>query len=208
MSLWWLLLLSLMLLVVVVVLVRRHALPAHTTRTHTAQLPPLDVASHCVLVTGASGFVGRYLVECLLQQQHQQFIIACDLFPPSYTSRWVLNVAMDITDESRVRLIFSTYDPIVVYHLAAIVDTRCGWPHTNTIRRVNVTGATIVARLCREFRDQCVGERFRLVSLSSASAGVLDSDYGRSKRDAEVVMSQSGAIILRPWKVLVFVLVV
>lgn len=106
----------------------------------------------------------------------------------------MINLALDVTQERSVQSLIQTTKPRVVFHLAAIVDTRCGWPHQQRLRRVNVDATRFVAKAAKSAKS-------RLVSLSSSSVSVSDSAYGKTKQEAEDIILENSGICLRPWKV-------
>jgi UDP-glucose 4-epimerase len=92
-----------------------------------------------ILVTGASGFLGRHLVKKLKQMRLR--VIATDLFPTSET------ILMDVRDKAGVDDIFRTYTPQIVVHLAARVGNgpSLKQPHEfyigNTLGTLNICDA-------------------------------------------------------------------
>jgi GDP-L-fucose synthase len=60
-----------------------------------------------ILVTGGNGFLGRYVLKNLIDQQ-------CNVFAPS-------KAECDLTDEFAAAAMFSSYQPEIVIHLAAAV---------------------------------------------------------------------------------------
>jgi 2,4-dienoyl-CoA reductase-like NADH-dependent reductase (Old Yellow Enzyme family)/nucleoside-diphosphate-sugar epimerase len=197
----------LLFLLVVVLLVRRYYLPAIKSRIlipPTPYVPSSFSLEHTVgqpqrhtkkcLVTGASGFIGRYLVERLLEAKEYDLVVATDLEKPRYTHPKILNLALDVTHEPSVKHILESLTPHVVFHLAAIVDTRCGWPHRSLLRRVNVDATRTVVEASGRIKA-------RVVSISSSSKYFSDSEYGRTKAEAENIILEAGGICIRPSKV-------
>jgi GDP-4-dehydro-6-deoxy-D-mannose reductase len=70
----------------------------------------------CVLVTGATGFVGQHLVKLLLSLRHSVF--GTYLSPPT---EWGFDATLfrcDVRDSARVRAIIRKICPTRIYHLA------------------------------------------------------------------------------------------
>jgi nucleoside-diphosphate-sugar epimerase len=150
--------------------------------------------SRRVVVTGASGFIGRRLCEALRTQDH----VVAMLRAASQDGSWDEVAVADIAqDELDVRT-FAGAD--VVFHLAgrahAVAERAAD---ISLYRRVNVEGTRRVAEAAR-----AAGVR-RFVFASSVKAmgeGEGDetlSPYGRSKRDAEdiVLATMPEPVVLR-----------
>ena len=142
-----------------------------------------------ILVTGATGFIGRRVVHALLQTGHA---VRCLVRPTSDTTVFagspVECVIGDVGD------IFSVKDAVqgieAVVHLASLLKV----PWHPDFNRVNVDGTGTVAAACAAMM---IPPRLLIVS-SLAAAGPsrrprVEADgvqpisiYGRTKRDAEV----------------------
>jgi GDP-L-fucose synthase len=92
-----------------------------------------------ILITGASGMVGRALVEALLQEKHQ-------LLTPS-------RVEMDCTNKAATLEYFKQHQPDFVYHLAAKVggiqanvDDPVGFFYDNMQINLNVIHAALASK--------------------------------------------------------------
>lgn len=84
------------------------------------------------LVTGASGFTGRYLVDALVREGFR--VIGIGLGEPA-TTEWI---SCDFTDASATKDIVRTIEPDVAFHLAALAFV--GEAHEEDFYRVNVFG--------------------------------------------------------------------
>lgn len=74
-----------------------------------------------ILVTGANGFLGHYLVDRLLQKEHAVIATglgACRL--PFNGRRNFIYAPMDFTDAERVKVVFEEYKPMAVIHAGAM----------------------------------------------------------------------------------------
>jgi GDP-4-dehydro-6-deoxy-D-mannose reductase len=119
------------------------------------------------LVTGASGFVGPYLVAHLR---------ACgdDVVATSEGAG-----GFDVTDRDATHAALAAHRPEVVYHLAAWSDAGASWSDPTTCLRINVEGTVNVldaARACDARRVLVVG--------SAEEYGLVDAGAGRVREDA------------------------
>ncbi len=137
------------------------------------------------LVTGASGFVGRFLVEHLEDVGDE--VTAVD-------SR----SGVDVTDADSVHAILDANRPDVVYHLAALSHVGESWSAPAEVFRVNAGGTLTVLRAATDY------EVARVVVVASADAygavdGVITEDtplrpltpYGASKAAADLLALQA-----------------
>jgi len=74
-----------------------------------------------ILVTGANGFLGHYLIDQLLQKEH--IVIATGLgacrLPFNDRGNFIY-APMDFTDAARVKIVFEEYQPNAVIHAGAM----------------------------------------------------------------------------------------
>ena len=116
--------------------------------------------SHCVLVTGSTGYLGSQVLAKLCQRQDMA-IIALDLREPAQR---LPNVNYQLADirSSEVDSIVARYQPDVVVHLASIVT-----PGKNSSREfeysVDVGGS-------RNLLEACVRNEVRRIIVSSSGA--------------------------------------
>jgi dTDP-4-dehydrorhamnose reductase len=140
-----------------------------------------------ILVTGASGFLGWYIVQelqdrhdiCAIHHQHPIPLERCTGMP------------LDITDEARVHAALRAWRPEVVVHAAAVSDLDQCERMPEEAYRVNVEGTAHVARAARE-----VGARLIYLSTDMVYDGgqgsYVEEDaahplmwYGQTKLEAE-----------------------
>jgi len=95
-----------------------------------------------VLITGASGFIGSFLVEALVRRG----VEAHCLLRPESSTLYLQSVLQqihihraDLTDQDAVRSVASAARPEIVFHLAAVGATDIRVPLTTAVR-VNVEG--------------------------------------------------------------------
>jgi nucleoside-diphosphate-sugar epimerase len=122
------------------------------------------VEKHHVLVTGATGFIGKYLVGALLRQGHEvralvrsksraqkAFGTSCEIF------------IGDVTDSESLQNCCEGID--TVYHLAALMGHDLPSPHAfSRFRSVNLHGTSNLVRECKAANVK------RFVHLSSTAA--------------------------------------
>jgi len=89
------------------------------------------------LITGASGFVGRYLATHL--ESEGDTVVGLDR-----------DTGLDITDRDGVRGHFTRHSPEVVYHLAALSHVGDSWSAGDAVIATNVVGTLNVLDAARE----------------------------------------------------------
>jgi len=143
-----------------------------------------------VAVTGATGFVGRYIVRELLARGHDVRLLARDPAHLPFPASAVTVVPGTLTDTTAIARLVAGADAVI--HLVGIIAET----GDATFQAVHVVGARTVARAARE-----AGVR-RLVHMSAVGAR-HDTDataYHRSKAAGEDEVRQAGIshVILRP----------
>ena len=92
-----------------------------------------------VLVTGASGFVGPYLLQLLKEHGHE--VTAIGLSVGNLKDRFdVVTIEQDILDAEGMKRNFMKICPEVVVHLAAISNVGLSWQNPALAVDVNVRG--------------------------------------------------------------------
>nr|POE63187.1 sterol-4-alpha-carboxylate 3-dehydrogenase, decarboxylating [Quercus suber] len=134
-----------------------------------------------ILVTGASGFLGRNVVHTLLKQHPEWRISVLDINPPIPEIQQQLSniFQVDIRSRDSVQAIFSTgYVPDLIIHTAGIVPARAfrystrtsDWEH---VRAINYDGTKNV--LDAAMASGC--RRMVYTSSTTALGDDLDHDY-------------------------------
>ena len=142
-----------------------------------------------VLVIGASGFIGRYLVRRLSEATGDEVSGTFRSGVPEIEG--VFWHGVELTDAEALEGIFRSVRPEVVVHLAAMADVGAAERDPATAAEVNVAGTSKVARMCR-----LQGARLVFVSTEYVFDGVRgyyrEDDapnpttvYGRTKWEAE-----------------------
>ena len=90
------------------------------------------------LITGANGFVGKYLLEKLLRENFEVFgtVLDGDL----YEDNRIVMEHLDLTDALETQRIIEKIQPDVVYHLASQSSVKLSWDKPQLTFNVNVIG--------------------------------------------------------------------
>ena len=143
----------------------------------------------CIAITGATGFVGTHLVDCLLGQGQSLRVLARN--PDKVQASQVDVIKGDLTSSDALRGLCD--GARIVIHCAGVVAA-CS---RSEFDAVNVAGTEAVLRAASEAGVE------RFVHLSSLAAREPSvSDYSASKRAGEDLVAQTGGdlswIALRP----------
>lgn len=172
-----------------------------------------------VLVTGATGFLGKWLVKSLLQKQYQVFVIARDVekakkqFSEMDSIGSVTVFSADVTDLNSLENAFKNMD--WVFHLAGVIAYRK--KDRQQMETVNVQGTENVIKACLKNQVSrliymssvvAIGASFDDKSILNEQSEYkiqnLNLGYFETKRKAEELVHQSvkennlDAVILNP----------
>jgi len=91
-----------------------------------------------VLITGAGGFVGKYLIKEFKENGYQ--VIACDIKKTENIDNDIPYFDMDILDKERIQNVFTEVKHDYVINLAAISSVGLSWKITEKTMEVNIIG--------------------------------------------------------------------
>jgi nucleoside-diphosphate-sugar epimerase len=155
-----------------------------------------------VLVTGASGFLGREVCAALLERGHD---VASLVRRPGSEPEGTEAIAGDLADAGALTAAVASAKPDCVIHLAAEIASQ---RDAAKIDEVNVAGTQRLIDACLAAKP-----RPRVVFTSTVVTGdahgaeideetdlPVETAYGRSKQEGERLLSESGldVVILRP----------
>ena len=112
------------------------------------------------LVTGASGFVGRHLVERLTAEGHE---VAAAAGPHDAEG----GIPIDLNDIDTLRAAFDIAQPHFVFHLAAQAFVPRAIEAPRETYETNIIGTANVLQALREFKER-TADALRLIFVSSA----------------------------------------
>ena len=149
-----------------------------------------EINNKRILVTGAAGSIGSEIVKQLLDLKPKKVIILDQTESALYDLKQELNfsskssdfevVIGDVTRKERIKKIFSTYQPEIVFHAAAYKHVPLMELNPTESIRTNVIGTKIIADYAAEYDVQ----KFILVSTDKAVNPT--NVMGASKRSAEM----------------------
>lgn len=121
-----------------------------------------------ILVTGASGFVGRHLCASLVKDGH---IVTAHYFhhKPLFEDRRIKFAKADLTQLSQASRMFRGFKPDVIFHLAALSIPSLSWKNPEKAFSSN---ALSTINLLEAIRSQKLKSKFILASTTHV--------YGRS----------------------------
>ena len=153
--------------------------------------PNITLSGHCILVTGAAGFIGSNLVKRLLNEYRDIHVVGVDSITdyydvgikherlvqldalasqvPASDPRWTF-VKADIADRAAVDELFAKYTPTVVVNLAAQAGVRYSITNPDAYIQSNLIGFYNILEACRHNPVE------HLVYASSSSV------YGSNKK--------------------------
>jgi nucleoside-diphosphate-sugar epimerase len=121
--------------------------------------------THKILVTGASGFIGRAVMEALRADSRNHSLIGVSRRPVRDPGRWI---RCDLTDRPSTERLIRSVKPDIVLHLAG-VPANC--PKRELLRAYVQTTSSLFQAIHRHRRGRC-----RVVVAGSAT------EYGRVGR--------------------------
>jgi dihydroflavonol-4-reductase len=132
-----------------------------------------DRETHNILVTGASGFIGRNLVPRLVELGHNVNTFGRTKILPASISRFNLNhYCGDITDYQAVADAVQNMD--IVFHLAGLVSYRK--KDLDKIYTINVTGTSNVMQACLDYKIKRVIHTSSVAAMGIPPAGTIGNE--------------------------------
>lgn len=116
-----------------------------------------------VLVTGGTGFIGRWVVKRLLQDNHQVWVLdnlanssTTNIDEFSGISNFKKFILGDIKDEQLLNHIFQTHQFDICYHLAASINVQDSIDDPRTTFENDTIGTFHLLEQCRKYRIKVV----------------------------------------------------
>lgn len=134
-------------------------------------------AVNSILVTGASGFVGKFLLDALAKSYPAGRIVGTGLAPLASGSPLVV---LDVTSGEAVRDLIGRLRPDICIHLAAMASVDQSFGQARAVWDVNLGGTLNVAEALRDIVPDC-----RLIYASSGEI------YGLSFQSGEPASEQT-----------------
>jgi GDP-4-dehydro-6-deoxy-D-mannose reductase len=134
-----------------------------------------------ILVTGAGGFVGRYLVPNLTSAGHE---VVAGSHRPFRTESGVQAEVFDILDDAAVKKIAEEHEPEGVVHLAAQASVPRSWDSPEETYRTNIIG---VSNLLESLKDR---PQTRVLLVGSAQE-YGSADLGRPLLETDPLRPES-----------------
>lgn len=158
-----------------------------------------------ILLTGATGFVGRHLMESWKQRNDKIFAIATNTAPvKSVAPAYITLLDMDIVDEMSVAILFEKIQPDIVVHTAAMTKPNDCEQDKESAFETNTLATKNIAECCKKFNSQLVFLSTDMIFDHPFASSESDDKkpvnyYGETKALAEEEIARSGcrAAILR-----------
>lgn len=106
-----------------------------------------------VLITGAGGFVGKYLIEAFKKDGYE--ILACDINKKDNFDSDIRYENMDILDRNMINPILEDFKPDYLINLAAISSVGLSWNIPGKTVEVNVIGTINLLEAVHTYCPDC-----------------------------------------------------
>jgi len=130
-----------------------------------------------ILITGASGMLGRDLVEAL-SEEHE--VVGLDIKGSRFTVHGLRFIVCDITVREKIIKAICDVRPEIVIHAAAYTDVDGCEKNKNLAYKVNGIGAQNVTLACKECKASIA-----YISTDFVFDGEKKEPYGKSKLEGE-----------------------
>ena len=138
-------------------------------------MPSSNGRTKAILVTGGRGFIGRRLVQHLVESQGRA-VISADVLPAGrideHTRR--IDIEVDIRDRDRLREVFTQFDISTVFDLASVTAVKL--PRSEYVPNLEMTKSIVECVL--EFDvEKYVFYSTQLVFRKEGALPASDQDY-------------------------------
>lgn len=106
-----------------------------------------------VLIVGAGGFVGRYLIDEFKYNGYE--VIASDISNKNIINKDVEYHNLDILNKEEVNSVVKLYEPDYIINLAAISSVGLSWSIPDKTIEVNVVGTLNLLEAVKEYNKKC-----------------------------------------------------
>jgi GDP-4-dehydro-6-deoxy-D-mannose reductase len=140
-----------------------------------------------VFLTGASGFVGRHLVEFLSGDEFELFGTCFPEKPDAFLGKKPVSwFHVDIKDEKKIANILKDVRPDWIFHLAAVSNVGYSWKNRRETLETNVLGTFAVFDAARNFSP---GARILFVSSCDVYGILTPIESALTEEDKTPVVS-------------------
>jgi len=103
------------------------------------------------LITGATGFAGRYLSDYLNSKGYEVWGLDVVSYPEQSEQNIVIRTA-DITNQGEIKTVLAECRPAVIYHLAAQSSVAISWQNPQATMRINLEGTINLLETVRKLK--------------------------------------------------------
>ena len=105
-----------------------------------------------ILITGATGFAGHFLVDHLLSQGKNVIGTTHGEIPPHFPNGLIPLIPCDIRNPLEAQKVLSEIKPTQIFHLAAQASVASSWEEPGETFRINTLGTINILDSCRTLR--------------------------------------------------------
>lgn len=106
-----------------------------------------------VLITGAGGFVGSYLIKEFKKYNYE--VVACDINKKDSIDKDIIYYDMDILDRKRIDEVITECKPDYIINLAAISSVGLSWKMPDKTMEVNIIGTLNILEAVHNNLQEC-----------------------------------------------------
>lgn len=125
-----------------------------------------------VLVIGAAGFVGNYLIEHILNE-YASWDLVCTKIPSETIDKDVKVLDLDITDKKQILDLLKEVKPDYIFHLAAQSSVALSWKNPQLTVDINIKGTI---NLLDAIRELDINPRVLLIGSGEEYGRVLEDE--------------------------------